>query len=124
MRDLLEELLALLPEEKTGEVSLLKRTFPTVRDGSGGALELGELPGRREKLRTERREERAASAAELYEQVNGGRLRTTRRGPETVTVYAAEPETGAAAAAARDARTLDRVFRRDARRYDGGLGLL
>lgn len=126
MRDLLEELLALLPDEEEAEVAVLEGLSLPGRSRVGGDSFAAErATDRQAETWTERAGRKPAEAVTgLYAKVNGGRLRLERPERETVTVYEVEQAAPARQSAARDVRELDRVFRRDARRYDGGLGLL
>ena len=64
-----------------------------------------------------------SGAEQLYFGINVSRLRGSERGIRNVVVHLNEPER-ALGTGAMDARTLDRMFQRDARRYDGGLSPL
>ena len=62
--------------------------------------------------------------AGLYARVNAGRLRQEGQERGLFVVQSEDGADGQKSGAVADVRELDRVFRRDARRYDGGLGLL
>lgn len=57
----------------------------------------------------------------LYQSLRQGRLRTLEDESRRMTVELAEYQTSGTGV---DVKTLDRIFQRDARRYDGGLTLL
>jgi hypothetical protein len=68
--------------------------------------------------------ERLSGADRLYVGINTPRLRGSEQGGRNVVVHLNEPEQRVGGMETMDIRTLDRVFQRDARRYDGGLNLL
>ena len=72
----------------------------------------------------ERMERSQTGAKQLYLGINTPRLRGSEQGAHSVVVKLTEPEVRRDGADGLDARALDRVFQRDARRYDGGLNLL
>ena len=72
----------------------------------------------------ERIKERQTGTERLYLGINTPRLRRDERGAHSVVVKLSESGVGNGTADGMDVRSLDRVFQRDARRYDGGLSLL
>lgn len=72
----------------------------------------------------ERMERSQTGAEQLYLGINTPRLRGSEHGAHSVVVKLTESEVRRNGADGLDARALDRVFQRDARRYDGGLNLL